>query len=95
MISNLSEAMIFELCNLPSRFFSFAFFKFKVKAIFLYDFVGFLFPLLKFSCCLILITELFLKALNLFAMNISQSFFDYNENSFFLSLNKLTFFMFR
>ena len=41
------------------------------------------FLLLKFSCCMILITELFLKALSLVAMNISQSFFDYNENIFF------------
>ena len=93
MISNLSEAMIFELCNLPSRF-DIRFFQ-VFSAIFLYDFVGFLFPLLKFFCCMILITELFLKALNLFAMNTSQSFFDYNENNFFLSLNKLIFFMFR
>ena len=33
------------------------------------------FPLLKFSCCMILMTVLFLKALNLVAMNISQYFF--------------------
>ena len=53
----------------------FAFFKFDLKAIFFYDFVGLLFPLLKFSCCMVLMTELFLKALTLVAMNISQSFF--------------------
>ena len=61
----------------------FAFFKFDVKAIFLYDFVAFLFPLLKFSCCMILITEFFLKALNYVAMNIRQYIFDYKEKIFF------------
>ena len=45
----------------------------------MYGFNDFLFPLLKFPCCGILFIELFLKALNLVAMNISQSFFDSNE----------------
>ena len=61
----------------------------------MYGFVGFLFPLLKFPCCGILFIELFLKALNLLAMNISQSFFDSNENYFSRSLVNLSSLMFR
>ena len=61
----------------------------------MYGFVGFLFPLLKFPCCRILFFELFLKALNFFAMNISQFFFDSNENYFSLSLVNLSSLMFR
>ena len=91
MISNLTDEMIFELYKLPSSCDICFFFKFEVKTIFFYDFVGLLFPLLKFSCCMVLMTELFLKALNLVAMNISHSFFDSNENRLYLSLITILF----
>ena len=56
-------------------------------------FVGLLFSCAEFSDCMILISELFLKALKLFLMNISQFFFDSDENS--LPPNLIQLFMFR
>ena len=76
--------MTSDLCKLPSRFrFHFFLLKFDIKAIFLCDFfVGILFSFSEFSDCMILISEIFLKALKLIVMIICQSFFDSIENCF-------------
>ena len=80
-------------CFLDRVRFSLFCYKFDMKAFYVWFFVGILFSCSKFSDCMILITQLFLKALKLVVMIISQSFFDSNGNYCSLSLNK--FFVFR